>query len=217
MALSAAPRRRPKWAVPASALLHLALLGAVLLWQARHPRRPARPDTPVRVALLLRESRGARRPGAPPAPPPSPPRPTHRAPPGPISPAPPPRQAGSAPPRPASAPAPHPPPGPPPSPPAPRGMQFNLAGANDETNAIVRGNQVVAARPDGRFRNLEPAYPAAAAIRREQGTVELIIHIGPDGRARAVDIARSSGYPALDDAARKAVLGWHFLPALVHG
>ena len=95
---------------------------------------------------------------------------------------------------------------------------MNLGNINNaETNALVTGAAIVPAKPDDRYHNREPDYPASAVLRGEQGAVELLIHVGPDGRAQAVDVLRSSGWAALDRAARQAVLSWHFLPALKHG
>jgi protein TonB len=76
---------------------------------------------------------------------------------------------------------------------------------------------VIPAGPDSTVHNAPPVYPEEAARRNEQGTVHLLIHVGPDGSATAVDIVRSSGYPLLDDAARRAVLGWHFRPGTQGG
>ncbi len=73
------------------------------------------------------------------------------------------------------------------------------------------------AKPDARFRNLEPLYPEAAAQRHEEGSVILLIHVAPDGRASGVDILRSSGFRLLDRAAQQAVARWHFLPAVRDG
>lgn len=210
MALTA--RHRQALAIAASAALHAALLGLILAWGFwRRPARVLPPTQGLKVALVLKEARGHRpqhRAARRPAPPQARPAPRFPAP----RPPPPPRPAPALPtPPPPAAPA------PPPSPPAPRGLQFNLGGNNAETNAIVHGSAVVPARPDARYRNLEPVYPRAAAARGEQGTVTLLVHVGPDGRPTEVDIAHSSGFLLLDREARRAVLKWHFLPALRHG
>jgi len=57
-----------------------------------------------------------------------------------------------------------------------------------------------------------PRYPHDSRRKREQGTVELLVIVGTDGRVEAISIARSSGSPRLDDAALKAVRGWRWQP-----
>jgi protein TonB len=61
--------------------------------------------------------------------------------------------------------------------------------------------------------NFPPAYPRAAAVRGEHGTVKLRIHVGADGGVTAVDVVESSGSAALDKAARDAILKWRYQPA----
>jgi protein TonB len=227
-----APRRRGlSLAGLLSLTLHLLLLAAVILplLLRRRPALVPPPQQAVRVALVLKEQKGAGHPNlartvpAPPSvrkqPPPPPPLPVPPETPPPAGvplppPVPhPPIAAPTKPPHPAP-PAPQPAP---PTPAAPHGFQFNLGGNNPETNAIVTGGDIVPATPDGRFRNREPAYPLAAAERGEQGTVVLMIHVGPDGRPTRVVVQQSSGFRLLDRAARDAVAGWHFLPAIRNG
>lgn len=47
----------------------------------------------------------------------------------------------------------------------------------------------------------EPPYPRIALVRKWQGEVSVKVHIDPSGAVRDATIARSSGFPALDDAA----------------
>ncbi len=104
-----------------------------------------------------------------------------------------------------------------PSPPSQSAPEVNLDADGDPGTGIVSGPNVVPASPeDGRI-NTPPAYPRAAAMRHEEGTVGLIVSIAPDGHAAAVDVASSSGYTALDDAARRAVARWRFRPAIEDG
>jgi protein TonB len=81
---------------------------------------------------------------------------------------------------------------------------------------LVVDNRILPARPDARM-NRPPPYPELARNHGEQGKVLLSIQVAPNGRASAVTIVASSGYLILDNAARDAVLGWHFLPAEYHG
>jgi protein TonB len=144
-----------------------------------------------------------------PAPPPAPPSPP--APPQPPPPAPP---ADQPPGKPAP---PSPPPAPPPPPPRPQATpapQLNLGGTDSPSNAIVLDSpDVVPVGPDSRYHNRDPVYPPDAARHGEEGTVVLLVHITPFGEAGSVDILQTSGYQALDDSARDAVLHWHFNPA----
>jgi protein TonB len=94
---------------------------------------------------------------------------------------------------------------------------MNLGGGDSLTNAIALGPAVEPAKPDSHHHNREPVYPREAAERGEQGTVLLLVHVGPDGGVLGVDVAASSGYRLLDHAARDAVQTWHFLPAVRDG
>lgn len=63
-----------------------------------------------------------------------------------------------------------------------------------------------------------PRYPVAARRAGMQGTVMLRVLVDVRGRPRDVIVARGSGFPLLDRAARRQVLrAWRFQPARVHG
>ncbi|HEY9253585.1 MAG TPA: energy transducer TonB [Stenotrophomonas sp.] len=63
-----------------------------------------------------------------------------------------------------------------------------------------------------------PPYPRAALMDRRQGTVLLQVRVDANGLPVAVEIARSSGFRVLDQAAREQVLRrWRFRPALQDG
>ena len=64
---------------------------------------------------------------------------------------------------------------------------------------------------------LHARYPAAALRAREQGTVLLRVLVDAQGRVDRVEIARSSGHPKLDAAARDAVSKARFKPVLSGG
>jgi protein TonB len=76
---------------------------------------------------------------------------------------------------------------------------------------------VVAPGLDPLHHNVAPAYPEAALRRGEQGAVGLDLSISAQGRVVSVVVARSSGVPALDAAAREAVAAWRFRPATANG
>jgi protein TonB len=154
----------------------------------------------------------------PPEPPPPPPEPE---PPRPEPPPPEPR-----PPEPRPEPARQPPrPRPtPPARPAPRNQPPAEAGRGGEEPAAQQAagvgratGAVVPPGPDARYNNAAPSYPEAARLRGEQGTVGLELAVGTDGRVITVTVARSSGSPMLDAAARRAVQEWRFRPAMRDG
>jgi protein TonB len=62
-------------------------------------------------------------------------------------------------------------------------------------------------------RNPAPPYPAEARRHGWEGTVILLVEIRENGRPERVEVKHSSGHPVLDEAARRAVRGWTFIPA----
>lgn len=79
-------------------------------------------------------------------------------------------------------------------------------------NVQSKGALGVLARPVYR-RNPEPAYPAAARRRRQEGVTLLAVSVSASGRALRVAVKKSSGYQLLDEAAVGAVVDWEFEPA----
>lgn len=71
--------------------------------------------------------------------------------------------------------------------------------------------------PAGIGTRQDPTYPWEARRNRWQGTVLLAVTVSPSGRPIAIDIARSSGYGVLDEAAVEAVRQWRFVPARRNG
>jgi protein TonB len=62
--------------------------------------------------------------------------------------------------------------------------------------------------------NPAPIYPAVARRREQQGTVTVRALIGADGSVERAEIADSSGFDKLDDAALETVRSrWRFVPA----
>jgi len=62
-------------------------------------------------------------------------------------------------------------------------------------------------------RRIDPLYPPSARRLDQEGTVRVRILVDERGRASDVQVARSSGYDSLDDAAVSAVRRWQFVPA----
>jgi periplasmic protein TonB len=63
-------------------------------------------------------------------------------------------------------------------------------------------------------RNPPPIYPASARRRAQQGTVTVRVLVGADGAVEHAELAESSGFAALDNAALVTVRSrWVFIPA----
>jgi protein TonB len=60
---------------------------------------------------------------------------------------------------------------------------------------------------------VEPSYPPTSRRLGEEGTVKLRILVDPSGRSKQVEVATSSGFPRLDQAAMEAVKRWRFVAA----
>ncbi|MDB6031056.1 MAG: TonB family protein [Verrucomicrobiales bacterium] len=67
------------------------------------------------------------------------------------------------------------------------------------------------ARPRSKF-SPEPLYPVAARRRGLEGLVTLRLLVNASGKADRVEIAKSSGFSLLDEAAIAAVKRWDFEP-----
>ncbi len=61
--------------------------------------------------------------------------------------------------------------------------------------------------------NRAPDYPGEAQARGESGLVVSRMAVDSDGRVDHLQIMHGSGFHDLDDAARTALLKWHFVPA----
>ena len=125
------------------------------------------------------------------------------------------------------------PPPPPPDmvkPPPPFIPPPDIVIANDApTNAITAVTNQVAPPPKpaiaqatlARSRNNDCAsssYPALAVRLNHEGATTVTVHIGADGSVTSADVATSSGFPELDEAATKCVQNhWHFSPATQNG
>jgi len=64
----------------------------------------------------------------------------------------------------------------------------------------------------------QPEYPPASRRAGEEGTVTLKVLVSENGRASEVSVAKSSGFPKLDEAAIKEVQrNWRFVPGKEDG
>ena len=65
--------------------------------------------------------------------------------------------------------------------------------------------------------NPKPPYPISSRENGEQGAVMLYACITDHGKVERLDLAQSSGYPALDRSALNTVRHWSFRPAQESG
>lgn len=63
------------------------------------------------------------------------------------------------------------------------------------------------------LKNPAPEYPSLALRRSWEGTVLLRVQVLPSGKPGTIEIQKSSGREALDEAALAAVKRWSFVPA----
>lgn len=75
---------------------------------------------------------------------------------------------------------------------------------------------VVGPQLDGRYPFTEPPYPTSEVRMGHEGTVLLRMQILPNGRVGAVELAKSSGFPRLDEAALREARTWRMTPG-THG
>lgn len=61
--------------------------------------------------------------------------------------------------------------------------------------------------------NQSPLYPRTARRKGWEGTVFLKVLVNPNGMPEKIVVAKSSGYPMLDDSAMETVRKWKFSPA----
>jgi protein TonB len=67
------------------------------------------------------------------------------------------------------------------------------------------------------LQNPQPSYPALSRRMNEQGKSVIKVLIDADGLPQKAEIARSSGFDRLDQAALTAVMRWRFLPGKRNG
>jgi protein TonB len=60
--------------------------------------------------------------------------------------------------------------------------------------------------------NPKPSYPPLSRRLGEQGVVMLSVFVGTSGEVQKLELAKSSGFLRLDDAAQKTVSTWRFAP-----
>jgi protein TonB len=97
---------------------------------------------------------------------------------------------------------------------------FLAAGLNAVAALALSGFAASAANVAPKVDTSQPTpvvYPATAQRAGEEGTVLLNVYVTHTGRAQKIDIAKSSGYRELDNAAVETAANWHYVPALHDG
>ncbi len=85
--------------------------------------------------------------------------------------------------------------------------------ASAATGATTAADSRAAPLPD----NPKPTYPAFARRLGHEGRVIIRVRVLPTGVVGAADVARSSGYAVLDEAALTTIKRWRFRPAQQSG
>ena len=83
------------------------------------------------------------------------------------------------------------------------------AAAAAPPSAAVGNGAVIDASRLRVTKKVQAEYSAISRRRRDQGTVVLILRL-KSGRVASVEVEKSSGHSALDEAAKKAVSAWEF-------
>ena len=187
---------RPTLAVVVAA--HATLFA--VLWQ-----RPAEPDliTPPRPLMvsLIQPERELE--PEPPKPGPIEPRPT-------LKPSPPPPML-------ATRPTPTPTPVPPVEAPRPDPVAVSEVPSPPAPRPVVEAPQAAAPptppRPADYLSNPKPPYPGLSKKLNEEGTVRIRVWVEADGTPGRLEIASSSGFARLDNAALAVLPKWRFIPA----
>ncbi|HKS55542.1 MAG TPA: TonB family protein [Steroidobacteraceae bacterium] len=76
---------------------------------------------------------------------------------------------------------------------------------------------IVGPQLDTRYPFTEPPYPTSEIRMGHEGTVLLRMQILPNGRIGAVELAQSSGFPRLDEAAMREARMWRMKPGTQGG
>jgi protein TonB len=109
--------------------------------------------------------------------------------------------------------------------PKPQGASNSLLARDDGLSTLKDGNAPEfmsapitppSAEPYA-LRNPKPPYPISSRENGEQGAVMLHACISHHGTVERINVAQSSGHPALDRSALHTVRHWHFRPAQESG
>ncbi|MGL4614606.1 MAG: TonB family protein [Shewanella sp.] len=79
------------------------------------------------------------------------------------------------------------------------------------------GMPVIVEKPSFRVKPTPPHYPRVARIKGQQGVVMIEVWLDERGRQTKLEIAESSGFETLDEAAIEAVKAWQFKGHSING
>src|SRR5262245_3023537 len=83
--------------------------------------------------------------------------------------------------------------------------------AEDTPSSNTGSTTITALQVDSRYPITRPEYPASSVRKAEEGTVQLLLYVLPNGRVGDAKVSRSSGFRSLDEAAtREAKRSWRF-------
>ena len=84
--------------------------------------------------------------------------------------------------------------------------------------SATAGKPVLEQEPVADFSSCsKPVYPLASRKARQAGAVMLRFQISAEGKVEEASVARSSGYPLLDEAARSSIAKCRFKPGIAGG
>lgn len=100
-------------------------------------------------------------------------------------------------------------------------VQFDTPVTPESEVAVPESANAISATPAGgavaqdlkTSSRVEPIYPPASRRAGEEGTVRIKALVDERGRPTQVQVAKSSGFPKLDEAAMTAVRKWKFVAA----
>jgi protein TonB len=91
---------------------------------------------------------------------------------------------------------------------------FSSTISSTSPSPSISRDVVIAPRP---LSAIDPLFPIGSRIRGEQGDVRFQIWISAAGRLERTQLLQTSGYPALDEAAERALTQTRFAPGHVNG
>ena len=106
-----------------------------------------------------------------------------------------------------------------------QGLIHNPSAQGDSLSIADRGNRselmsapITPPSADAyELRNPKPPYPISSRENGEEGVVMLYACVSDHGKVERLDLAQSSGHPALDRSALNTVRHWSFRPAQESG